>query len=851
MADGGAINLRMSLKGAEQVKAELASIGPAGSKMARDLDRAMRQPTPAMKALDVASNQARLGVDNLAGRAGPAGNALGSLGTIGLATAAALGVLAIGLTKAREGMAWAAEVTDVADRIGVSTTALQQWRFVADEVGVSTQSLEGNMEKLNATVGAFKSGIGDGKLKPVFEALGITPGQLASVKTADDMLLILADTLGQVQDRAVQVKFAKALGVEESLPIIRLGSERIRELTAEAERLGLVTGQDVVQALDAADRQMEIAQQRIDTSLRLAVSGLASDFADVVTAIASVIGWLVRLDNQLAAFSGGDGSKRGPRGVVGIISDTVRRRTGAEGDAARDQGLMNQPGWMTWLGVGQNRREYLEAEETDRNALAGQLRDLAAGKGEYSSRPGWERSAAAGGGGGGGGSREAERRQREIEAALQELSRSETRQDREVGQIYWADRSIENDKIKADLDTRLDAEERAAQRETLRLKFEKNDALTAEVRARLGALAETDAEITSQRNFQAKRDEEIALSEARVASEQAYLQITSEILSIASADARTSAERREIELALLDIAQRRQRAELELAIAAETDAVKRQGLEAELAYLPQLHAAQTGAVLKRTAGPWESWRDSQRSAGEVSEFLEGRALDAMDGLNEGLRDAWSNAENAGDAFARMGQVGVDALEQIKDALLEVAIQRLLIQPMVDGLFGGKSGAGGLLGSLIGNLTGAVVGGSGAVSSGSNPTGGIVSSFYGSKGFAHGGVVGASGLYPIGERGLELMQLPVGSRIYDHDSTSRLITDMGRARTPFASPAAPPVVNLQVINQTSQPVQAQQRMLPDGTLQVMLREAVRGGVKEMGADGSLARAQALTPQPIRR
>ena len=41
MADGGGINIRMSLKGAEQVRGELASIGPAGSAMARDLDRAL------------------------------------------------------------------------------------------------------------------------------------------------------------------------------------------------------------------------------------------------------------------------------------------------------------------------------------------------------------------------------------------------------------------------------------------------------------------------------------------------------------------------------------------------------------------------------------------------------------------------------------------------------------------------------------------------------------------------------------------------------------------------------------------------------------------------------------------
>lgn len=42
MADGGAITLRLSLKGAEAVRADLERLGPSGQRTMRQLDRAMR-----------------------------------------------------------------------------------------------------------------------------------------------------------------------------------------------------------------------------------------------------------------------------------------------------------------------------------------------------------------------------------------------------------------------------------------------------------------------------------------------------------------------------------------------------------------------------------------------------------------------------------------------------------------------------------------------------------------------------------------------------------------------------------------------------------------------------------------
>ncbi|WP_312595675.1 hypothetical protein [Brevundimonas sp.] len=328
------VGIRLYVAGGEVVKRTFDQVGDSGKKMWAEIALGERAANPAVRALSLGAGEAKQGFEGLAARVGPAGTALSAFGFAGLAVAATLGGLAVALVKVRDGMAFAAELTDVSDRIGIGAESLQEWRYVADEAGVSVESLQGNMEKLNGVVGAFKAGIGDAKLKPVFEELGITKAQLQNVSTADDMLILLADTLGQVKDRATQVKFARTLGVEEALPIIRLGSERIRELSNEARDLGLVMSDDVRAKFDEADRAMERAQQRIEMALKVAVVDLADDFAGLVENIADAIQWLSRLDSAMDNYRIDDNpATRAGMWVNRRVRDLAAGRNAAESEA--------------------------------------------------------------------------------------------------------------------------------------------------------------------------------------------------------------------------------------------------------------------------------------------------------------------------------------------------------------------------------------------------------------------------------------------------------------------------------------------------------------------------------------
>ena len=832
MSGGGSINLRMSLKGADSVRAELASLGPAGQRMGRELDRAMRQPSPAIRALDSGLAGVRGGVEGLAARLGPAGAGLSALGVAGLATAAALAGIAIAAAAAVQGIqeatAAAAQLTDTAARIGVGTEALQQWRYVADEAGVATQQMEANLEKLNGTLGAFKLGIGDGKLKPIFEELGITKAQLADVQTSDQLLMLLADTLGQVSDRAAQVRMARGLGVEESLPIIRLGSERIRELLGASVELGFVIREDVTASLDESDRAMERAGQQMRIIRDTAVAPLAEMFADAATYVA---GLSIELNNI---------ESHAPNWIRTLL---------AIGRVLPGHGQMQRIGELVGAQV---TPDVAARQDRDPNTVTDPddpmlLRQRMAGMGRARFEP---RGHTSGGGGGGAAAREAERRRREGKAALEELAREELTAERAALQARFGPGGTEPNRTELDLALNtIKIEQQVFEREALRKRLADAGVLDQVIEARLVEMKAAQEAAAQAEDDVILRDEALRLAETRREIEEQHLQITSDILSIASSQARTSAERREIELRLLKIAQRRERAELEAAIAAETDAKRRAGLTALLGRMPELHAAQRGDVERRNAGPVDRWRDSQiRSMGEFREFMDGEVLSALDGVSRGLIDAWRNAESAGDAFSRMGDVAVDALSRVVDALMEVALQRLLIEPMIAALFGSGQGgsSGGLLGSFLSNLGGSLFGGAGFGAPKSAPPVPV------GKGYAAGGSVGARGLYPVGERGIELLDLPPGSVVHDADRSRRLVADMaGGMRTPVAS-AGPPIVNMAVtiVNRTSEPVSARTTQTPQG-IDIILEPVVRAGVARMGRDGSLAAAAKSAPPPIRR
>ena len=273
------------------------------------------------------------------------GAGMGSVGIVAGGAAIGVAALVASLRGVEESSKWAADLTDAAERIGVTAEALQELRYVADETGVPLDQLDKSIEALNGTLGAFKTGIGAGRVTPVFEAMGLTQADLASVENARDLLPILADRLGQVQDRAEQVQLARKLGIEPLLPLLRQGSEGIRSLADEGRDLGLVLSNDVVKGLDETDRALEKNRQQIHANVTSLKASLAPFWIWVTQQAANA----ARAINRVVQQRYGIGDDRRPLEQLQRDQDAYARRV-AE-DRAKNGGRLS--------GNGQNLQRWL------------------------------------------------------------------------------------------------------------------------------------------------------------------------------------------------------------------------------------------------------------------------------------------------------------------------------------------------------------------------------------------------------------------------------------------------------------------------------------------------------------
>lgn len=163
----------------------------------------------------------------------------------GAGAVAGLGVLAV---KAGETADRLLDLNNITD---ISTDTLQEYQYVSNQAGVSAEALSTSATKLTQKLGTM-----NGETDPVsksFEALGISVRDgLGNLKTGEQLmeesLPLLADMENQTERNAISAQLFGG-SYKDLAPILGMGSEKIKELREEANKLGLVkTNQDLVDA---------------------------------------------------------------------------------------------------------------------------------------------------------------------------------------------------------------------------------------------------------------------------------------------------------------------------------------------------------------------------------------------------------------------------------------------------------------------------------------------------------------------------------------------------------------------------------------------------------------------------
>ena len=264
-----------------------------------------------------------------------------------------------------------------------------------------------------------------------------------------------------------------------------------------------------------------------------------------------------------------------------------------------------------------------------------------------------------------------------------------------------------------------------------------NDKLTAAQKAKL--TAQLDIKETLERELINRKE---AGEMAREALQIANASVDNErdLGERALRLARTREQRRAIELRLLALSYQQERAELEAVLASKsaTDAQKKIAA-ARLRILGELEQSDRNDLDQQYESPMERYR---REVGDVranlNDSLEEVEVEGLRSLEQGLTDVITGARSLGDVFD-------DIANQIIAALVKIAVQQLIIMPLLNALGGGGGGGGGGLAGLLQSFAG---------------------------GFSTGGVIPEGSFGIVGEKGPEpVIATPRGALVRPNSSLS--------------------------------------------------------------------------------
>jgi len=135
-------------------------------------------------------------------------------------------------------------ISDVSERVGVSTRMFQGLQYSARQSGLDIEQLEPALTKFSKTLGESSLGIGENV--KLFDALGVSQSDLKNL-SFDQVLEKTSAGLQKIKDKNVQNKVAMELFGKQGVKLIDT-LNNIGAKTDEADKLGLIFNDDAIKA---------------------------------------------------------------------------------------------------------------------------------------------------------------------------------------------------------------------------------------------------------------------------------------------------------------------------------------------------------------------------------------------------------------------------------------------------------------------------------------------------------------------------------------------------------------------------------------------------------------------------
>jgi lambda family phage tail tape measure protein len=585
--------------------------------------------------------------------------------------------ISLGATVAivKKSLDYASSLQEVAQQLGVTTDALQEYRYIATQTGVDTETMDKALGKLTVSMGKAR----DGAKGPVatFKELSTLLGRdiLKAARDAGEAIPLISDALAKVEDPTRRARLEVELFGKSGQQLDTMlagGADAINNLRNAAHDLGIVLSEDQIQNADKTADKLAELKMILEARIAGAVADNAAAIYSLVDALATLVTWAGKASLAWRDF---------------YLAQQMKNTQNAA-----DRARTPQERLRLLEGVSEIADERLKISR----AYAGEAQPGAT----KVRRPPPRLSGGAGGGSSPGrsrtprksGSDDGERRRKE---ALRDAYQFESDQRRVQTEVLQAQRELAKT-----------AEDRLSIDKEILLAEGEQEIAALNLAVGLGDLTRAQADQLKIQHVRVDRlkrqrlDEEYQRQVVEDANKTADVRadIERERNDGLASLAETESERRAIELEILAFAYRERKAALERAQAATTDANEKSRLQLQIDALPGLEQTAQAGVMAGTRGPMESFLASlPDTAAKANEALQAVAAEGLQSITDGLTEAIMGAQSLGKVFANVAK-------QIIAELIKIQIQKAIIGPLANAL-GGAFGAGGGF-----NVTGFAAGG---------------------------------------------------------------------------------------------------------------------------------------------
>ena len=182
-----------------------------------------------------------------------------TIGTFAALAAAVVEVEKALISLTIESAAYADEILTQSAVTGLSTEALQEYQYAAELVDVSLDTLTSSQTKMIRSMDAARRG--SKEQAEAFDKLGISVQNAdGTLRDAQDVFSDAIDALGAISNETERDAIAMTIfgrSARDLNPLIKAGSDGLRELTQEAHDVGYVMGEEALDALGAVDDQLQ------------------------------------------------------------------------------------------------------------------------------------------------------------------------------------------------------------------------------------------------------------------------------------------------------------------------------------------------------------------------------------------------------------------------------------------------------------------------------------------------------------------------------------------------------------------------------------------------------------------